>query len=342
MPAAEWRGDRSLEEWLYTEPHSFDFLQAVHLLELWQAQAKSSETPPSPPVRFRASFDLNFPSSEIRKLRPGSSDTAPPEMTVGFFGTGGIDGPLPTSFSEDILARLNRQDTAVAAFLDIFHDRLMWLLHNIHKTSRPALATATPERTPSARYLFSLIGLGLPSLSTQLEAPTALLQYAGLLAARERSAEGLRTLVADYFGVSVDVQQFVGEWCAIEPDQLTYVGSPGKNNALGHNTLVGTRAWIQDAGIRLRIGPLSGTQFAEFLPGGGAHAALAEVTRFYAGTNVRVSVELVLREQEESNAKLGASRIGWSAWLRTTPAAAPDSQVRLRLEPPAPNRQEAL
>jgi len=58
MPAAEWRGDRSLEEWLYTEPHSFDFLQAVHLLELWQAHGTSTGTLPSPPVRFRASFEL--------------------------------------------------------------------------------------------------------------------------------------------------------------------------------------------------------------------------------------------------------------------------------------------
>jgi type VI secretion system protein ImpH len=334
-----WRGDRSLEQWLLDEPHTFDFLQAVHLLELWQGRVATVGQSAPAPLRFRAAFDLSFPSSQIRELRQPSAD-APPEMTVNFCGVGGIDGPLPTSFSEDILARLNRQDMAVAEFLDIFHHRLIWLLYNIHKTSLSALATTTPARTPSGRYLFSLMGLGLESLTSQLDAPATLLPYVGLLAEHERSAEGLRALVADYFGVSVEVQQFVGEWCDIEPDQLTYLGTPGKNNELGLTTLVGTRVWIQDAGIGLRIGPLTKPQFADFLPGGRAHAALEECTRFYAGPNLRVFVELVLREHEEANARLGTSRVGWSAWLRTTPADAPDSQVRLRLEPAPGGRPE--
>ena len=92
-------------------------------------------------------------------------------MTVALFGTGGVDGPLPTSFTEEILERLSRQDTAAAAFLDIFHHRLVSLLYRIHKVHRAALVTVSPERTPSARYLYSLMGLGLTSLTTQLTRP---------------------------------------------------------------------------------------------------------------------------------------------------------------------------
>ena len=40
MPATGWRGDRSLEQWLFDEPYAFEFLQAVRLLEMrFQASA---------------------------------------------------------------------------------------------------------------------------------------------------------------------------------------------------------------------------------------------------------------------------------------------------------------
>jgi type VI secretion system protein ImpH len=202
MPATGWRGDRSLEQWLFDEPYAFEFLQAVRLLEMrFQDSARPDESAPrGDAVRFRASFDLTFPASEIRELRQPASGSSP-EMTVAMFGTGGVDGPLPTSFTEELLERLSRQDTAAAAFLDIFHHRLVSLLYRIHKVHRAALTTVSPDRAPSGRYLFSLMGLGLTSLSSQLAAPAALLRYAGLLAARPRSAAGLTTLLSDYFGV---------------------------------------------------------------------------------------------------------------------------------------------
>lgn len=331
--ATGWRGDRSLEQWLFDEPYAFEFLQAVRLLEMrLQASANADEAGAAvDPVRFRASFDLSFPPSEVRELRQPAASGSSPEMTVAVYGTGGVDGPLPTSFTEELLERLSRQDTAAAAFLDIFHHRLVSLLYRIHKVHRAALVTVSPDLTPTGRYLFSLMGLGLTSLTTQLTSPELLLRYAGLLAAHPRSAAGLTLLLSDYFGVPVDVQQFLGEWCALEHDQWTLVGVAGQNNAIGRTALMGTRVWIQDAGIRLRIGPLDNAQFASFLPDGSAHAALEELTRVYAGDNLHVSVQLVLRAEDVAQARLGASRIGWSGWLRTTPAAVPDEQVHVRL-----------
>ena len=322
MPASGWRGDRSLDDWLFNEPYAFDFLQAVRLLEQRAAGGDA--------VRFRASFELGFAPSEIRELRQSASDPVP-EMTVALFGAGGVDGPLPSSFTEEILERLYRQDTSAAAFLDIFHHRLVSLLYRIHKVHRTALVTVSPDRTPFARYVLSLIGLGLPSLASQLESPASMLRYAGLLAASPRSSAGLAAVVSDYFKVPADVRQFVGEWSRLEPDQWTRIGVTGQNNRLGGTAVVGTRVWIQDAGIQLRLGPLDAAEFASFLPGGHAHAALAEMVRFYAGASLRVGMQLVLRAEDLSQARLGASRVGWTGWLHTAPTAAPDEQVRVRL-----------
>jgi type VI secretion system protein ImpH len=333
MRAPGWRGDGSLDQWLFDEPDAFEFLQAVRLLEMRarQADPAGEPAPLGDVVRFRASFDLSFAPSEVRDLRRPPKDGGPAEMTVAFFGPGGSDGPLPTSFTEEILERLRQQDTAVSAFFDIFHHRLVSLLYRIHKVHRFSLVSVAPDRTPFARYMLSLAGLGLPSLASQLDAPAALLRYAGLLAARPRSAAGLTALVSDYFGVPVRVQQFVGEWCALEPHQRTHIGANGQNNALGSTAVIGSRVWIQDASIQLRLGPLGAEQFAGFLPAGRAHAALHELVRFYAGPDLNVRLQLVLRGEDLSQARLGRSRIGWTGWLRAAPAAEPDSQVRVRL-----------
>jgi len=334
VPGFGWRSDRSLDEWLFGEPYEFDFLQAVRLLEM-RAHAHDALHPDDAAsagdaVRFRTSFDLSFAPSEIRELER-SANGAPPEMTVAMFGTGGVDGPLPSSFSEDILERLGRGDDAAAAFLDIFHHRLVTLLYRIHKVHRTALVSVSPDRTPFARYVLSLIGLGLQPLSSQLDSPESLLRYGGLLATRPRSAVGLAALVSDYFHVRADVQQFVGEWFRLEPEHCTRIGITGRNQAIGRTAVVGTRVWIQDAGVQLRLGPLDAAQFGSFLPGGDAHAALAELVSFYAGQDLRVGIQLVVRPEDVSQARLGQARIGWTGWLQTTRRALPDEQVRVRL-----------
>src|SRR5262249_18069235 len=196
-----------------------------------------------------------------------------------------------------------------------------------------ALVSVAPDRTPAARYALSLVGLGLPSLASQLEAPSAVLRYAGLLAATPRSAVGLAVMLTDYFEVPFDVRQFAGEWYPLDPDECTHVGvAAGRNNAIGHNAVVGTRVWIQDAGVVLRIGPLSARQFGDFLPEGAAHGALAEIVRFYAGADLKVRIQLLLRPEDLSQARLGQSRIGWTGWLHTRDAERPDDQVRVRLD----------
>jgi type VI secretion system protein ImpH len=337
MSTSGWRGSKGLEQSLLDEAYAFEFYQAVRLLELRSRAQESNGNAhgpmPADPVRFRASFDLGFPAGEIRDLHLDSGDGAIPEMTVSFFGVGGVNGPLPSSFTEEILERLARQDTAATHFLDIFHHRLLSLLYRIRKTHRAALATDAPEDTGTARYLFSLMGVGLDSLSAQLSSPAALLRYAGLLAAHPRSATGLVGMLSDYFGVPIAIDQFVGAWCDLEPDQTTRIGATGQNRALGSSASIGTRAWLQDAGIRLRIGPLKREAFSRFLPGGRDYDALAELIRFYAGPDMHVTVLLVVRPEHVAGTRLGVSRVGWTSWLQTKSAAVPDEQVLVRIAP---------
>jgi type VI secretion system protein ImpH len=186
-----------------------------------------------------------------------------------------------------------------------------------------------PERTATARHLLSLVGVGLDSLAEQLPHPEALLRYAGLLAGRRRSAAGLAALLSDYFQTPVQVRQFVGAFAGLEPDQWTTIGTPGCHNALGRTATIGQQAWIQDAGVELRIGPLSALRFEEFRPGGAAHAAACELTRLYAGSLLQVSLHLVLAASEAE--RFERSHLGWTARLAALPQVDEDDQVHLRL-----------
>ena len=267
MPAYGWGGDVGLERWLFDEPYAFDFFQAVHLLELWSKAARS----PRPErmteaVRFRASFDLSFPPSAIRKLRPGTAG-APAEMTVAFSSLGGIDGPLPTSFTEEILRRLSEHDSAAAAFLDIFHHRLISLLYRVRKRRAPALAATVPEHTAAARYLFSLIGLGLESLAGRCRSPPGCFAMPDSWP-RDRDRQPAwpcfsRTTSKCRSGSNSSSAS--GSRC--QADQVTNIGQAGQNHALGRTATLGSRVWIQDAGVRLHIGPLDAACLREFSSG---------------------------------------------------------------------------
>ena len=344
-----WRGGVSVETELFAEPYRFDFFQAVRLLELRARAAAVARAARGEPastadiVRFRASYDLSFPPSEIRELAV-AGEHAIPRMTVAFFGAGGLDGPLPTSFTEAILERLSRKDNATTDFLDIFHHRLLSLLYRIYKKHRPALATMPPADNPISRYLFSIIGVGLGSIAGQTPARPGLLRYAGLLAIKPRSAAGLATLASDYFKVPVQVQQFVGEWVALGDDQTTRIGRTGQNNGLGGAAVVGTRVWLQDAGIRLRIGPLRADRFASFLPNGDDHWRLAELVRLYLGPDLRATLHLVLDRRDAGKVgytRLGMSVLGRTSWLRTAPGMHADDPVEVPLRRQSWRRQQA-
>ena len=219
MPAYGWGGDVGLERWLFDEPYAFDFFQAVHLLELWSKAARS----PRPEriteaVRFRASFDLSFPPSAIRKLRPGTAG-APAEMTVAFSSLGGIAGPLPTSFTEEILRRLSEHDSAAAAFLDIFHHRLISLLYRIRSGGT---ALAAGARAHANRPLPVFADRHRPRFAGAGDRPAAL-RYAGLLASAPVGHRP-RRLLRLFRGAGQ--RQFVGEWSWLA-DQMTHRAQAG-------------------------------------------------------------------------------------------------------------------
>jgi type VI secretion system protein ImpH len=337
MAAYGWGTDRPVAEWLFAEGHRFDFYQAVRLLEMLHPEGLpvgESAMPEREAVRFESNVSLAFPASDVEAVSPPSRRGAPARLTVNFLGLAGGLGPLPAAYTEMILERLWQKDTALRDFLTMFNHRLVSLMHRVRKRHRVGLAVAPPGQDPLSPYLFSLLGLGTPGLRHRMRTEDrCLLLYTGLLAQRPRSMAGLELLLSDYFRVGLRGRQFIGQWQPISEDQLTKIGVSGQNQYLGRGVVLGTRVWDQQRALELRVGPLTLTQFLDFLPGGRGFLALGQLTRFYVGQELDVSFRFILQAAEVPESYLSARhgpRLGWTSWLKTRAFSEDDSQVQIK------------
>lgn len=330
-----WRGEKSVAEWLYAEAYRFDFFQAVKLLEALRPDAPpvgASSEPQREAVRFTSKIRWDFPPSDLESAAPPAAPDEPARLVVNFLGLAGSEGPLPAPLVEILQDSIRERDFGPRDFLDIFHHRLLALVYRGAQAHRPALTPRAPEDSAAAAYLRAFAGMGQPGLRHRQAVPdAALLYYAGLLCQRPHSAVGLERLLADYFQVPVLVRQMRGCWREIPPEECTAIGVLGRNQALGAGAALGGRIWDQTGGLEIEAGPLTLPQFLDLLPGGAAQPRLRDLTRFYVGMALAITMRLVLRARDVQPARLGQARLGWTCWLQPPGTRRADAAVRTTL-----------
>lgn len=336
MAAEGRRADSPLRARLLREPYRWGFFQAVRLLQAFdrpQARVGQDGPPREEVVRFGAEASLAFPASEILELDP-AAEAGPARMQVRFMGLTGPQGALPRHYTALVIERLRRKDTTLADFLDLLNHRLVSLFYRAWEKYRPHLGIEPGADDPLSRYLFSFFGLGTRGLRGRLAVrDRALLFYTGLLAQQPRSATGLVALLGDYFGdVPVHVEQFVGQWLALDPESLTVLRPWGGNNRLGVDAVVGSRVWHTQSRFRVVLGPMTYRRFSAFLPPGAASREARELVRFFVGLEFDYEFRLVLGRDEVPPCQLGstgpeATRLGWSTWLTSRPRTADADDV---------------
>ena len=328
---------KPLNQLFEDSPYSFEFFQAVRLLERLYPENKpvgGTALPHEEMVRFRSRITLDFPSSEVHELRtrPGDEEVPVLEMLVNFMGMVGPSGVLPTHYSELVLDRIRYRDTAMWAFLDIFTHRSVSLFYRAWAKYRfPVNYERGNDELTS--YLFDLVGLGTKGLRGRMGVEDeSLLPYVGLIAQKPHSANAIENMVEDYFGVEVRIEQFRGQWIELSKDDHTHVGL--RNSSLGRSTIVGTRIWDQQSRLRIRLGPLTLQKFQEFLPNGTAHTALKSIIDFMTGQEFDYDVQLCLAQKQVPSTVLTTRAmrkpmLGWTSFLKSVPAMGDDDQLVL-------------
>jgi type VI secretion system protein ImpH len=343
MQTPQRRIDPRVIERLLEEPHSFEFFQAVRLIEKWFSDAAPTARSDVLPYRigFRNTLSLAFPPSEIERIMPyddagnalreddaraaalDAGTISRVDLTPAFFGLLGGQGALPLHYTEQIAAREHLwRDGAAREFFDVFSNRATALFYAAWKKYRLPFHYELDRDERYLPLLLALAGVVSDDARDALhEGDGALLDEAVAgyaVAARHRpvSAAWLRHTLSDYFDVPIGVEQFVGRWYDVPPEQLSMLGQ--RNAVLGSTAFAGERVWQRDMRVRLVIGPLTLRAYEAFLPGAEHSRALERMLTLLAGATFEYEVTLVLKREEVAPSYLGkGSRLGWDAFLCT-------------------------
>jgi type VI secretion system protein ImpH len=244
----------------------------------------------------------------------------------------GPNGPLPLHLTEYARDRSrNAGDFALVRFLDVFHHRILSLAYRIWADAQPTVGLDRPEEDRFATYIGSVLGLGTAAVRNRDEFPDrAKLYFAGRFAAQPRNCEGLTAIVGAFFGLPVNVEEFVGEWLALPEEARWRLGRSSRAGVLGQSTVVGARTWQRQSKFRIVFGPLGEDDFHSLLPGGARLRRLVALVRNYVGDSLDWDVRLHLEHRVKRPFHLGkGSWLGWTSWLGRCPQGARRQDVIL-------------
>jgi type VI secretion system protein ImpH len=314
-------------EKLRREPFSFDFFQAVRLLERFFPERTSVGQfahPETEVARFGVHPSLAFPASQIQAMDCPEDD--PVKMIVNFMGLTGPQGVLPNPYTSLIIERLRASDSSPRDFLDIFNHRIISLFYRAWRKYRFDVAYEQGERDLFSRHLLSLLGLGGEGLrDRQAVSDDALIYYSGLLAQRPRSAKALQQILADYFEVPVEIEQFAGAWYRLDPEtQCRLSEGSSDSGELGFGAVVGDEVWNQQSKVRIVLGPLTLERYVNFLPDGQSWEPLRAWVQFFSNDEWDFEVKLILEREQVPACTLGAEgalgpQLGWVSWVKSAP-----------------------
>lgn len=335
MAAKQRRRIPTLIESFYKEPFAYEFHQALMLLELMHPDAPSlgeGVALEKEVVRLKSRVYLSTSSDDLYSLEPADLINGTPiKLVMNFFGIAGIQGPLPVPYTELLLDRISKKDTALRDFLDIFNHRLASVLHRIRKKYWVGLDTIPADKSAIGQALRAFAGIQPESNQEEIGMrPRNLIAYTGLLWTHPRSGVALSVMLSDYFEVPVFIKPFKGRWLTLEPTQTTLLGWDGQFNTLGQGASLGTRVWDILTGITIKIGPLNEKKFREFLKNGSAYPALERLVKLFLPKDYFFHINLVMKGPDITPTYLGGkTALGWTSWLCQKPRQKDDAQVML-------------
>jgi type VI secretion system protein ImpH len=317
------------------EPYRYDFYHTLRRLECLYADKPRWGTalrPVDEPVRLGQDPDVSFAPAPLASLEFGPS--GPPRLQVRLFGLLGPNGPLPIHITEYARHRLRHAgDPTLSRFLDLFHHRFLALFYRAWAQAQPHVNRDRPGQDRYVTYVGSFVGVAPPPLRHRDSVQDlARLFHAGALIRQVRNAEGLASIIRQYFGVPARIEEFVGHWLHLGPGERTYLRREGA--ALASGAVLGSRVWDHQGKFRIHLGPLTLEQYEAFLPssaprraggavpGGVLLRKLVDWLRFYLCFELDWDVRLILARGEVPALRLGRSgQLGWTTWLGTRRSA---------------------
>lgn len=353
----------ALSDRIEKHPGGHDLLAVLRMLEGQTAPGgaasgmdpKSADEPAPPRIgksRRQMEDIVRFGQDPSSEFAPSTIERATRDPDGGlvllerFLGLLGPQGGLPAAYTDEAIMRGLRGDDSFPRFLDVFNNRFVQLFFRAWADARPIVQHDRPDDDRFLAYLGASIGIGSPiyrdldGIDDRLK-----LLYAGLTAPKSKSALRLKALITGVFGVKVEIDQCVGTWLHLDPDdQLTLGGfGPGGAGQLGADTIVGSKVYSVSDKIRIRIFTRSLEEYRKFLPPTRTKPnpwteKLFDLIDFYLGLEIEYEIELALPKSCASAVRMdgnNSATLGHIGWLKPaqppepTPEDAPEDEAML-------------
>ena len=356
LPHLKNKPSISLRERLVSQPYRFQFSQGIHLfhrLIAHKASLGTGSTSLDEAVFLRSRVFVSAPPSDLHSVRPifqnpwrkeeGDVTQEPlgdpaawpntnfsPRLLVdvNFLGIAGIQGPLPTPYTEMILSRARQKDDVLRDFLNLFNHRFLSIQYRIDQHNRPSLQLIPPEKTLRGGVLFNLMGL-TNGEENPLVSHGDLLGHARFFWKNPRTPLMLGMLLRHYFGYPVEVTGFQGRFMALGAENEMCLAAHGerRNTQLGRGAVLGKTVWSQDREMMVCVTLPSATEIRKFLPFQETFHALCGLIESYIElrSSYRLSLNLVHKPRSclQGQDSPLPFRLGWTSWLLSAPSKQP-------------------
>lgn len=308
LPAPQWKPGAGVVARLLADPSGTGFFQAVRLLSAWlMQQGISQEQVFHDYLRLHGSASLSFAPGEIEQLwlEPQADGDMQVHVRAAMLGFLGVHGCLPLHYTETF-ARHERQtgDGGPRDWLDTLSQRALVLFYQAWARYRIDCQTDA-DGGDFLPLQLALAGAWPVEVARQEDGLPAhvLAHYAALLRHRPVAADVMQAVLAEYFGVPVRMQRFVGAWFRRAPQERTLLATA--HARLGHGAMLGERCRRADLRVRLVLGPLARRVYEDFLPGRPGALALRQMLALFGLPGVGFEIRLVLRREDVRSCVLG-------------------------------------
>ena len=330
---------------LQERPHEFSFYSAVRLLECIhrdRPRLGDSQRPSDDAVRLTQDPSVTFAPATLAGYAPPKGGV-PARLSSYAFGLFGPHGPLPLHLTEFARARQrNEGDQTLVRFFDLFHHRMLSLFYRAWADAQPAVQLRPAGGGPLCRLRRqALIGIGGAGA-----APARRLSGRGEAALspacwppRPAIAEGLRAMIAGFFGLPVRIEELVGRLAgAAGPQDRWQLGPLARDRHPWPHDRPARRAGLgccqhklshRARAAQLRRLPVAAARHGQSLK------RLRALVRSYLGDELAWDVNLILKGDEVPPLTLGkTNRLGLDQLARR-----PRCRPRCARSVPRPQRR---
>jgi type VI secretion system protein ImpH len=314
----------------------FSFFQAYRLLRLL---TKREGLTVQEAIRVRPRLGLGFPQTDLWGIEEIGLNRY--RVTANFLGLYGVDSPLPTFYTEDLLEEQSDGHAVNREFLDIFAQSIYPLFFQAWLKARPALRVVEYQDERMLQILYAFVGIDNPQAKFHQPGVGSLLYCGALYNQQTRTAAGLQAVIQACFSdARVEVCQLQRVWIPIAQEQCFKLGE--RACTLGEDAHLGDQCRTYD-GVTIVMRDLPIERYRDLMPGGREHERFRFLVDYYLIEPLPLRVELHVRQEDVLPARLASqawSRLGGDTWLISDSQAKPAS-MSFVLDLRTPLRQAA-